>query len=355
MDSIFECSSCTSPYDEYTHKPLSLPCGHVFCQDCLSKQGKSLICPTDKSKFDQSYITLPCCYAILGNIPKQAQKEGCCIRHPRKKVKFLCKSHEKFLCTECVIDHTGTGHNIVAFTVNSAVVKSDLRALELICETTLKDCEDQKKEIDSKAKASKEFYQFQIEKINLAYEHCLRNLSAKKKEMIGHFSKILADQQKNLEKNKENVIKVVENSVKVAHKLKTLHSSLPHYESLCQTIKSLKQELKFLEMPIESYNLQYITLKNSEPFTLYCANFEEIDQSEAEKRFKVCHSRPILQTVNYNEEKSPFTKSVINKNSDKSGTENKSPEKLERAKCRQNYHARNHPKRMPWRKRTKSY
>lgn len=355
MDSIFECTSCTSPYDEHLHKPLSLPCGHVFCQDCLSKQSKPITCPIDKSKFEQSHLTLPCCYAILGNIPKQVQKEGCCIRHPRKKVKFLCKSHEKFLCTECVIDHTGAGHNIVAFTVNSAVVKSDLKALEIICENTVKECEEQKKDLELKARSSKEFYQVQIEKVNQAYEHCLKTLAIKKKEMIGHFSKLLTDQQKNLEKNKESVNKAVENSVKVMHKLKSLHSNLPHYESLCQIIKSLKQELKFLEMPLESFHLQFIALKNSEPFSLYCANFEEIDSNEAEKRFKTTHSRPVLQTANLNDEKSPFTKSILNKNLDKTGIENKSPEKPERSKCRQNYHARNHPKRMPWRKRTRSY
>ena len=143
MDSVFECSVCSMLYDEFTHKPLSLPCGHVFCQDCLSKQQKEfIICPVDKFCFNIQPYSLPCCYAILANLPKYSQKDSCCVRHPKKKVKFMCKMHDKFLCTECVIDHTGAGHNIVAFSVNTAVVKSELKELETICESTIRENEE---------------------------------------------------------------------------------------------------------------------------------------------------------------------------------------------------------------------
>jgi hypothetical protein len=190
-----------------------------------------------------------------------------------------------------------------------------------------------------------------VEKVNQSFEVCLKNLQSKKKEMICFLNKNLGEIMKSFERNKENFARILENSWKVLGKVRSLSCSLPHYETLTQVVKALRQELKVLEMPVESLNFQVFTFKNSEPFTLFSANFEEIDFFEAEKRFRVSHSRPVLQNNSSNHEAS---KTFIGK-ADKSGIENKSPEKLERNKCRQNYHARNHPKRMPWRKRTRSY
>lgn len=351
MDPIFECGSCALPYDDSAHKPLSLPCGHVFCYDCLSKQMKQLTCPIDKTKFDISCSSLPCCYAILANIPKKSQKEGCCLRHPKKKVKFMCKSHDKFLCTNCVIDHTGAGHNIIAFTVNPAVIKSDIKSLESICESALTTCEEKRKEIDCKSRSAKEFFQSQVEKINISYETCLKTLQAKKKEMISNLNKSISEQMKLLDKSKDSISKIMESSYKVLNKIKSLNNSLPHYESLCQILKNLKQEAKLPEFPSELPSFTFVAFKNSEPLVVFAAGFEEIDQAEVEKRLKACGSKTVLQGNFVNNE---VSKTFVAK-AEKSGIENKSPDRAERSKCRQNYHARNHPKRMPWRKRTRSY
>lgn len=35
-----------------------------------------------------------------------------CVRHPEKKVKFFCQTDASFLCSKCVIHHTGGGHII---------------------------------------------------------------------------------------------------------------------------------------------------------------------------------------------------------------------------------------------------
>ena len=35
MDSIFECGVCFKQYNHSEKKPLSLPCGHTFCLECL--------------------------------------------------------------------------------------------------------------------------------------------------------------------------------------------------------------------------------------------------------------------------------------------------------------------------------
>ena len=85
--SVFECGLCTFAYDEGSHRPLSLPCGHVFCQDCIAKhyKGEGVICPIDKIKHNTSPFSLPCCYTILTNLPKsKKKKQVCCSSHPKK-------------------------------------------------------------------------------------------------------------------------------------------------------------------------------------------------------------------------------------------------------------------------------
>ncbi len=51
MDSIFECGICFKAYNHQDKKPLSLPCGHSFCLECMKKLWKHQMiqCPYDKS------------------------------------------------------------------------------------------------------------------------------------------------------------------------------------------------------------------------------------------------------------------------------------------------------------------
>ena len=368
MDSVFECGLCLISFDEYSHKPLSLPCGHVFCHECLTKQPKSFMtCPIDKFSFDLQASSLPCCYAILGNLPKTCQKDSCCVRHPKKKVKFLCKSHDKFLCTKCVVEHTGNGHNIVAFTVNSAVVKSELKELETICNSTIKENEESWRDIETKLKSIKEFYHLQINKINSCYENTLKILLQKKKEQISLVSKHLADQCKLVEKYKDNIVRTLENSSKVFHQLKQIQNNLPHYESLCLTIKSLKQELRYLESPVEPFKPMLQGFK-TEAFAISCGNIEsieeivEVDGNDKKNKCKSCShtNKAVLQSSNVNETSGNPLKVNSMKAQEKGlprpedeNIENRSPDK--NPKSRQNIHSRNHPKRMPWRKRNRSH
>ena len=78
-------------------------------------------CPADKIPHNVKVSQLPCCYAILTNLPtstkpvcKSAQRVYRCQRHPEKCIKFMCEEHRVFLCTNCVLDHTGVGHKVVS-------------------------------------------------------------------------------------------------------------------------------------------------------------------------------------------------------------------------------------------------
>ena len=109
MDSIFECGVCFKQYNHSEKKPLSLPCGHTFCLECLRQINKHSIikCPFDKIAHHVSADNLPVNYAVLTALPitnmNSTQGAGTpgttkdggiqyCDIHKNKKVKFFCKS-----------------------------------------------------------------------------------------------------------------------------------------------------------------------------------------------------------------------------------------------------------------------
>lgn len=85
---IWDCSICWYKFNEHSRKPLCLPCGHVFCQDCIfklaqqdSKNGefqtnagsnseKLVVCPSDKITHKVVIPSLPICFQIIQFMPK---------------------------------------------------------------------------------------------------------------------------------------------------------------------------------------------------------------------------------------------------------------------------------------------
>ena len=74
--SIFICVICSNEYNKINKKPRSLPCGHVFCEECVSSfiqrdlNGTICKCPLDKKIHKNlNLINIPICVQILENIP----------------------------------------------------------------------------------------------------------------------------------------------------------------------------------------------------------------------------------------------------------------------------------------------
>ena len=74
--SIFNCVFCSLAYNNIDKKPKILPCGHIFCEKCISSfvnkalNGIICICPLDNKihKFLNSF-QIPICEQIFENIP----------------------------------------------------------------------------------------------------------------------------------------------------------------------------------------------------------------------------------------------------------------------------------------------
>lgn len=265
--SVFECGVCIQTYNEGALKPLSLPCGHVFCQDCLIKQSRldHIVCPIDAKRHEVSPYSLPCCFAILANLPTHKPKEVCCSRHPKRKIKFQCKSHEKYLCSECIIEHTGSGHNVVAFSINVSMIRQEINEIEESCEFKHDEIEDLLKNLDKAERNVKEFYEKEITKVSSEYESAIKILQQKKKDQTSALLKHLEDQERLVEKTKIKVIKVLEGSSRVKQEINSLREHLngQSYEQFCNQIKLIKQEIKHIDCTEQIPELQYWSLKEN--------------------------------------------------------------------------------------------
>ena len=62
-----ECPICAEPFTE----PRQVPCGHVYCVECLDKwvnlgdsQWPRLTCPTCREPVSYTHLTLPTIYSV---------------------------------------------------------------------------------------------------------------------------------------------------------------------------------------------------------------------------------------------------------------------------------------------------
>ena len=134
VESIFECGICFKPYNHNEKKPLTLPCGHSFCYECIRKlnQHGVIKCPYDKRQHSVQPEALPVNYQVLTGLPMisaapaQPESQGpdrgdaaptaniaYCGTHPSKKVKFYCLNDKEMFCSKCILKHTQQKHEVI--------------------------------------------------------------------------------------------------------------------------------------------------------------------------------------------------------------------------------------------------
>ncbi|XP_018018836.1 E3 ubiquitin-protein ligase TRIM38 [Hyalella azteca] len=118
-----ECSVCNETYNDSDHRPISLPCGHVFCGPCLhqveennelrrTEENADTLpqCPSCREPWDGESARFPVCYMLIPNdadIWKTAageNQDGVCPSH-RVLYEFWCSSCSQAFCKKCLKSH----------------------------------------------------------------------------------------------------------------------------------------------------------------------------------------------------------------------------------------------------------
>lgn len=80
------------------------------------------------------------------------------MRHPEKKVKYFCESDIAFLCSRCVLAHTGGGHLIAECRLDLSRVKSDFTDVKYKYQTLLNDADHTKQKLEMADKKLSDMY-----------------------------------------------------------------------------------------------------------------------------------------------------------------------------------------------------
>lgn len=188
---VFECSICHNRYNDSTHKPLTLSCGHVYCYECLNTMAArgGNFCPTDKVQYAVPVSQLPCCYAILNHLPDSVGRKLLhCKRHPRKRIKFVCEDHAQFLCSSCVVEHAGAGHLVKPFEVEFKVAKEKAVDLQIKVQMLVKILKKYKEKLEKRMGSLDDYVEKQQAKLKYEYNKVLKLVAQKQKTLLQRFS-----------------------------------------------------------------------------------------------------------------------------------------------------------------------
>ena len=109
-----ECPSCYDIYDDEEKIPRNLPCGHTYCQECLTQIAnikKRLECPVCRIKLDPSIkpskLSKNYVAADIASQHRDIQKKLLFCAEHKEPLRFFCENCEKNICASCIIDHSG--------------------------------------------------------------------------------------------------------------------------------------------------------------------------------------------------------------------------------------------------------
>ena len=270
--SIFICESCERKYNEVNRKPLSLPCGHVFCEECIksfkvnidSNTYKGIKCPSDNIFHKMNIKKIPVCAQIFANLPKNSEMEYndninqknenlVCLRHPHKKIKFFCKTHMIFPCSICVVDHTN--HNLVNVNLNKKNFEDEIIALQRKIEEEKDKFVIKKTKFEENESIINEHYLNQIKLIENYYQKIVNYFIEKRNNLIAKINCLLNENNKLYKDIKSQNLSISDNFIDLTNQISIINKDIypkGDYETFYKIKSKILSELSKLSTLISS-------------------------------------------------------------------------------------------------------
>ena len=208
--SIFRCVSCNNEYNISKNQPFCIPCGDIFCEQCLSRlyntKNNIIICPSHKKEFKIEFNKFSNYFDTLTNINRACLEEKdtglYCIRHNKKRLQFFCENDNNFLCENCLSQHES--HKYIEFNLNKDNFFFEINSLKKNFENLKNKYLNEKSRISQYFVNTKKNFEEQMDKINNYFKNLISLINDKKSEMI---LKIKNCEKINLQKleNIENI------------------------------------------------------------------------------------------------------------------------------------------------------
>uniref|UniRef100_A0A2K5H9R9 Tripartite motif-containing protein 5 n=1 Tax=Colobus angolensis palliatus TaxID=336983 RepID=A0A2K5H9R9_COLAP len=196
---------------ELLTEPLSLDCGHSFCQTCITAKIKESVtisrgessCPVCQSRFQPGKLRPN---RHLANIvervkevkmsPQEGQQRDIC-EHHGKKLQIFCKEDGKVICWVCELSQEHQGHQ--TFRINEVVKECQEKLQAALQKLTKEDQEAEKLEDDIRQERTiwKNYIQIERQKILKGFNEMRVILDS--------------EEQKELQKLEEGEVNVLDN------------------------------------------------------------------------------------------------------------------------------------------------
>ncbi|XP_067321510.1 zinc finger protein RFP-like [Anolis sagrei] len=209
---------------EYFKEPVTISCGHNFCQSCLDQcwKGKEASCPQcrkkvqkEDSKRNWQLVNLVEIAKELGS-QKTEEKVRVCQRH-QEPLKLFCKDHEDLICVLCDRSKEHENHKVIPLDVASKEYKDQIwNLLETLKKEREKilaykaDTAQESQDLLKKTQREKEKTVAAFKHMHQFLEEQERNLLAKMEEVEKEISAIVEEHLSKLSKELSSLSKLIQ-------------------------------------------------------------------------------------------------------------------------------------------------
>ena len=266
--SIFTCGLCKGDYDKINKIPLSLPCGHVFCKECIrkvvTKAHKGIKCPKDNKVYQIQFEKIPICVQILSNLPpkkeniKKTTHDAICLRHPNNKIEFFCKTHSMFLCSVCIAEHND--HNIVVFKQDEVGFGEEIKKINKLIDNEKEKYLHHKIKYEQIINQINEYFIKENKKVSDCFDKLYKIIKEKKNELIKQLGVIQKEKLQSFDDVRRININIADKFIELNNSMLYIKNDLlpkGQYEHFYHIKIRLLNELK--SMNIEKITKQYLS------------------------------------------------------------------------------------------------
>ena len=254
MEDVFRCKICHELYDNSSHKPLILPCGHTLCEYCLKIIIKSnqIKCPFDKKvhSFNERHeITVNYQLIDLFNIEEVEKNIAKCITHSNQIIRFYCEIDKKALCQFCLLEeHLGPDHKVIAIkeVISLENFKSNTENFLTLSKKSLEKSKEMSMEIEENFNT----FKWTLTKMR---ENLLKTLELTKAEILKENSEVIIKERTELEKHQSELLLIKEINEKNLTELELLNEiEIDNSEKYNEMIE--KSQYNNIKEPIRTRN-----------------------------------------------------------------------------------------------------